>query len=227
MTSRSRWLVIGTTAAVATAVLLAVLPGWLRQVDFFKVRRVEVLGARYLGGPEIVAVMNLPEGASLFDGTGPYQRAIFRIRGVREVDVSRRWPGTLVVRLRESVPVALTPTGDGLALMDERGWVLPFDPTRAPADLPIAPANAGVARVLARVRDAGPELFAAIVSVTVADQGVVLDLGGRRLLVRPDLTADGVRALTAVMDDLSRHARRYRELDARFTDRVFVRGMTS
>jgi cell division protein FtsQ len=155
--SRKRWVLV---AAIAGGGLVAAsaAPGWLRQLEFFKVRRIEVLGARYLSGPEVAAVMKVPADASLFDGTAPYQKAVFQIRGVREVTVSRRWPGTLVVRLRESEPVALSPTPEGLALVDDRGWILPFDPTRVPADLPVAPADPAVAKALARIRNtpAGP-----------------------------------------------------------------------
>ncbi len=227
MNPRRRRLALVVAGALVAVLLAALLPGWLRQLEFFKVRRVEVLGARYLRGPDIVAVMQVPKDASLFDDTGPYQRAVFRIRGVREVSVSRRWPGTLVVRLRESEPVALSPAEGGLALMDERGWVLPFDPTRAVADLPVASADPGIARVLARLKTTAPGLFAEVVSASASGEDVVLDLGTARVLVRNDLSADAVRALVAVMDDLARRGRRYRELDARFTDRVFVRGKTT
>jgi cell division protein FtsQ len=222
--SRKRWVLV---AAIAGGGLVAAsaAPGWLRQLEFFKVRRIEVLGARYLSGPEVAAVMKVPADASLFDGTAPYQKAVFQIRGVREVTVSRRWPGTLVVRLRESEPVALSPTPEGLALVDDRGWILPFDPTRVPADLPVAPADPAVAKALARIRNTAPGLYATIGSAAKAGNDVVIEAGGKRLLVRRDVTADAIRALVAVMDDLERHQRSYRELDARFTDRVFVRGM--
>jgi cell division protein FtsQ len=222
--NRKRWMVVAAIAAGGLVVASAA-PGWLRQLEFFKVRRIEVLGARYLSGPEVAAVMKVPADASLFDGTAPYQKAVFQIRGVREVTVSRRWPGTLVVRLRESEPVALSPTSEGLALVDDRGWILPFDPTRVPADLPVAPADPAVAKALARIRNTAPGLYATIGSAAKAGDDVVIEAGGKRLLVRRDVTADAIRALVAVMDDLERHQRSYRELDARFTDRVFVRGM--
>ena len=224
--SRKRWAAAAVIVVVAL-VVVSVAPGWLRQLEFFKVRRIEVLGARYLSGPEVAAVMKVPADASLFDGTAPYQKAVFRITGVREVTVSRRWPGTLVVRLRESEPVALAPTPEGLALVDDRGWVLPFDPTRVPADLPIAPADPAVAKALGRIRNTAPGLYATIGSAAKAGEDVVIEAGGKRLLVRRDVTVSDIRALVAVMDDLERNSRSYRELDARFTDRVFVRGMKS
>jgi cell division protein FtsQ len=224
--SRKRWAAAAAVVVVAL-VAVSVAPRWLRQLEFFKVRRIEVLGARYLSGPEVAAVMKVSADASLFDGTEPYQKAVFRIIGVREVTVSRRWPGTLVVRLRESEPVALAPTPEGLALVDDRGWILPFDPTRVPADLPVAPADPAVAKALARIRNTAPGLYATIGSAAKVGEDVVIEAAGKRLLVRRDVTASDIRALVAVMDDLERNSRSYRELDARFTDRVFVRGMKS
>jgi hypothetical protein len=105
--------------------------------------------------------------------------------------------------------------------------VLPYDPTRVPADLPVVPADPVLARLMARVREAEPALFRVIVSASRQRQLVVFDAGDRRFLLRPDAGPAQLRALAAVIDDLARKGRRYRELDARFTDRVFVRGKPS
>jgi cell division protein FtsQ len=144
------WVVLGAVALLAVAVALA--PRALRRLDFFRVRRVEVAGARYLVGTEVVAALGLRPGASLFDDVEPVRRAALKVRGVRAASVSRRWPGTLVLKVKEAEPVALTQLEQGLALVDERGRVLPFDPTRAPADLPVAEADPVVARVVGRIR---------------------------------------------------------------------------
>jgi cell division protein FtsQ len=155
------------------------------------------------------------------------EQAAIAIRGVRRASVSRRWPGTLVLRVEEFEPVALTSRREGLALVDARGRVLPFDPTRAPADLPLAPADPVVTRLIGRLKDTEPGVFRVIVSASRDRQVVVLDAGDRRFLVRADANAAQLRALAAVMEDLARKGRKYRELDARFTDRVFVRGKPS
>lgn len=220
--------VLKAAAIVAgVAVLMFAMPRALSRSSFFRVRRVEVVGARYLTGPEIVAALQLDHMASLFDPLEPVERAAIAIRGVRRASVSRRWPGTLVLRVEEFEPVALTPRREGLALMDARGRVLPFDPTRAPADLPVAPADPLVTRLIARLKETEPAVFRVIVSASRDRQSVVLDAGDRRFLVRADANAAQLRALAAVMEDLARKGRKYRELDARFTDRVFVRGKPS
>ena len=208
-------------------VLMFAMPRALSRSSFFRVRRVEVVGARYLTGPEIVAALELSQSASLFDPLEPVERAAIAIRGVRRASVSRRWPGTLVLRVEEFEPVAFTPRREGLALVDARGRVLPFDPTRAPADLPVAPADPLVTRLIARLKESEPAVFRAIVSASRDRQSVVLEAGDRRFLLRTDASAAQLKALAAVVEDLARKGRRYRELDARFTDRVFVRGKPS
>jgi cell division protein FtsQ len=204
--------------------LVALAPRALRHASFFKVRRIDLVGARYVTGDQVSEALTLKAAASVFDDLRPLQKRVFAIPGVRRVTVERRWPGTLVVRIEEAEPVALTPRKTALALMDGGGRVLPFDPTRAPADLPVSVADAKAARLIARIKDTEPALFRRIVSVTMDRQDVVLVGQDWRVVVRADAGRSQLRALTTVMDDLARKGRRWRELDARFNDRVFVRG---
>jgi cell division protein FtsQ len=220
------WVALG--AVVLLGVTAALAPRGLRRLDFFRVRRVEVVGARYLIGTELVAALSLRPLASLFDDVEPVRRAALKVRGVRGASVSRRWPGTLVLKVKEAEPVALTQLDQGLALVDERGRVLPFDPTRAPADLPVAEADPVVARMMGRIREADPEFFGVIVSASRGeDREVILEAPDHRFLLRGDASTEQIRALAAVAQDLARKGRNYRELDARYADRVFVRGMKS
>jgi cell division protein FtsQ len=219
------WVILGGVAVIAAGVLVA--PGQLRRLEFFRVKRVEVIGARYVSGDQVAATLGLPATASLVDDTDPLARKLVRMRGVREARVSRRWPGTLVVRLTEADPVGLARTDAGLVLIDDRGRVLPFDPTRAPADLPLAPADPVVAGLMARLREWEPGLFSEVEAAERAGGDVALRTGDRRLLLRGDATPETLRALVAVMGDLGRKGKRYQELDARYTDRVYVRGMRS
>ena len=205
-------------------VLLALAPLVLRHASFFRVRRIDLGGARYLTGEQIAAALKLKPGASVFDELAPLQKRALAIPGVRRATVTRRWPGTIVVRIEEAEPVALTPRKTALALMDGGGRVLPFDPTKAPPDLPVSVADARAARLIARIKDAEPALFQRIVSVTLDSDDVILSGADWRVVVRSDAGRSQLRALATVMEDLARKGRRWRELDARFSDRVFVRG---
>jgi cell division protein FtsQ len=213
------------TLAVAVSLLLVGLaPLVLRRASFFRVRRIDLVGARYITGDQIAQALRLKPNASVFDELDPLQKRVFAIIGVRRATISRRWPGTIVVRIEEAEPVALTPRKSALALMDGGGRVLPFDPTRAPPDLPVSVADPGAARLIARLKDAEPALFRRVESVTLVQRDVALSGGDWRILVRSDAGRSQLRALATVVDDLARKGRRWRELDARFSDRVFVRG---
>lgn len=221
MTTRGRVLL---GAALAAAGVTVMAPRWLRRVEFFQVRQVDVTGLRYLEGREVVAAMALPAGASLFDDPAPFEARALAMPGVQRVAVRKRWPGTLVVAVTEWQPVALTPAEGGLAMLDRLGRVLPFDPSRVPADLPVAEADPEVARALFRIRENAPALFRRIGGARRAGQDVALQADGFRVLVRGDVSADDLLNLLAAMADMAERGVNYEELDARFATRVFVRG---
>lgn len=227
MTRRAR-VVAGVLGLALVAAGAALAPGWLRTLEFFQVRRVDVVGLRYLEGRQVALAMRLPAGASLFDEVTPLGRRVLAMPGVQQAEVSRRWPATLVVEVTEWVPVALAPVEDRLALLDRLGRPLPFDPSKVPADVPLAVADPVVAGGLDRIRQAAPPLFGRIIAAErYRASDVLLDLEGRRVLVRGDVSATDLRNLELVLADLERKRLDCEELDARFGNRVFVRGMRS
>jgi cell division septal protein FtsQ len=144
--------------------------------------------------------------------------------GVRSAIVRRRLPGTLEIVIEEAVPVALAPRGAALSLLDSGGSVLPFDPAAHAPDLPIAASvDRTIARVLATVREHDSVLFGRIETVRRMHNDVILELGGRQIRLAPEVTAEDIRAVTAVAEDLARQGRDYRELDGRFAGQVIVR----
>ena len=201
------------------------LPAVLRTLDFFRVRRVEVYGTRYLSGPELVRAMGVPGSASVFDATEPWRDGVAALEGIESVAISRRLPGTIRVTVREAEPVALVSHDGVLALVDARGTVLPFLPSRAAPDLPVVAAGAQVAGVVARIKAINPELFAELVTVARVRGHVVLEAGSRRLLVRTDASVEEIQNMAAVAQELARTGQGWRELDGRFAGIVVVRGM--
>ncbi len=193
-------------------------------LEFFRVRRVEIAGLQYLDPAKVIGALKLAPRASVFDDPAPLARRLLAMPGVTAADVGHRLPGTLAVTLVEVTPVALTSRGDGLALLDARGRVLPFDPLRSAPDLPVAAnGDAVVTRVLARVRDSDPDLFARIGAAWRVGPDVVLEVGGRRLWFGAQVSAEDIRAVTAVEQALVRAGRAYQELDGRFAGQVIVR----
>jgi cell division septal protein FtsQ len=199
-------------------------PRLLRRLEFFRIRRVEIAGLQYLAPAKVMATLGLNSQSSVFDDL---DRAVLRLRGlpgVESAELRRRLPGTLEIVLQEAVPVALAPRTGGMALLDSSGKVLPFDPAASAPDLPItATPDRVVARVLASVLLNDPVLFARIRAAWRIQDDVILDLDGRRLWLGPAVTAEDIRAVMAVAQDLARQGRNYRELDGRFAGQVIVR----
>lgn len=199
-------------------------PAGARRLPVFRVRRVEVRGATFLGAAPVVRALALRRDASIFDPAAPLVARVERLTGVRGARVGRRLPGTLVVTVDEVPPVALVASGTALAMMDARGRLLPYDPARAPADLPVVPAgDAAVGRLLARLRDASPEFFARVQGARRIGDDVALELERTRVLARPGTAAETFRQLQYVERDLGRRGRAYDELDVRFAGQVVVR----
>lgn len=216
------WKILAAVAVAAAAWFGA--PFLLRQLEFFRVRRIEISGARYLAPKTITDALGLRKSASVFDPEAPLERRLRALGGVQQVEVGRRLPGTLTVTLRETEPVALIQRKGALTPVDDRGRVLPYDPAQTVPDLPIATtADSGLTRVLAAVRDADPALFARIVSAARMQDDVVLELEGQRFWFTANATTEDIRAVTAVAQDLARQRRSYRELDGRFSGQVIVR----
>jgi cell division protein FtsQ len=199
-------------------------PPVLRKLSFFRIRRVEVVGSTSIPPEAVVGALKLPLHGNVFDDLRPYASRARALPGVRQAAVHRRLPGTIVVEIAEARAVALAPDQGRLAMIGRNGKFLPFDPTVSAPDLPvISGPDPVVARLLGRVQEMDPELFSRVVTASQVRGDVILDLGGRRLWLRPDVTMEVIRAVTAAERDLGRRGRAWAELDGRFAGQVVVR----
>src|SRR5690606_2884838 len=90
---------------------------------------------------------------------------------VEDVQITRRLPGTLRIRVREKAAVALVADDDALLLATAAGEILPVDPASVEVDLPIVHGSfadsAGAASVrraldmIGHLADLDPDLMAA------------------------------------------------------------------
>ena len=172
MISRERlrkpgWKILG--ALFLVAVIMAAAWGTravAREMAFFRIRSVEVRGARYLQASEIISRLKVDTLASLWDDLAPYRD---RIRGhpqVSDVSIGRKMPGTLVVTIKENLPVALIQTPSGLLPYDSLGKQLPIDPARTSLDLPIVATDDPVLlKLVGAIRATEPRVFARIEEV--------------------------------------------------------------
>ena len=218
---RGLWLAGSCLAALA---LWFALPFGLRHLEFFRVRRVEIVGLQYLDAAKVIGAAGIAPRASVFED---HERVAARLRalpGVADAKVGSRAPGTLTIELDEVQPVALAPKGDRLAMVNERAEVLPFDPLGMAPDLPVLIGGGRlVAGALARAKEFDPALFARIDAAWRVGPDVVFDVGGRWFWFGASLTAEDIRAVTAVEQALARKGRVYQELDGRFAGQVVVR----
>jgi cell division septal protein FtsQ len=199
----------------------------LRTLAFFQVRRVELVGARYLTAAEVARALAIPRNQSIFDGTDALLARIRALPGVVEAQLGRRLPGTVRVVIREAEPVALADRAGQLVLMDAAGRVLPFDPTRPAADLPLAEADPAVAGLLARVRESDPAFYQRIERAVRVRPDVAIEVAAGRILFRAGASSDEIRDVSLVADLLAKQGRRWRELDGRFLPHVIIRGASA
>ncbi|MFI5245285.1 MAG: cell division protein FtsQ/DivIB [Gemmatimonadales bacterium] len=224
-------------AGVAVAIVVA-SPWWgralLHRLDFFRVRRVEIDGARYVSPDEIVSRMRMDTTASLFDDVGPLEQRVRQHPSVRDVRIERKLPGTLIVRITENLPVAFVQAASGLVAVDAAGRQLPVDPARADVDLPLLAMRDTLSlRVLGEVREGAPALFARIGEVRRFPRGGSFYLLFRLtetptnlahdVLAAGDVTVDRLSDIVPVEQDLARRKLRATELDLRFRDQVIAR----
>ena len=217
--------------AILGVIVLALVtsPWWgraaLRRMAFFRVRNVEIVGARYLRGSDVIAQLAVDTTASVWDDVGPLEQRVRRHPQVMDVEIDRRLPGTLVVRVTENLPVALVQSRAGLQAVDAQGRSLPIDPSRSNVDLPIvAQRDTALLRLLADVRRASPVLFSRVSEVRRAGAGeIVIRLVSVPVRAAADVTAERLAETVPVEEDLARRGAAVAELDLRFRDQVIAR----
>lgn len=213
----------------AVAVLLALASPWwapplLRRMEFFRVRHVEVRGARFTPPRELVTRLKVDTTVSLWDD---HAAALARVRAhpqVAEARLSRRFPGTLVVTVREHEPVAFVPSANGLRAYDPAGRALPLDPSRTPVDLPVVPrADTVLFRFLGEIKAADPSFFRRISEARRTGAEVIVQLVDLVVRAPADMSMDRLPQVLSVEDDLAKRRLRATELDLRFKDQVIAR----
>ncbi len=203
----------------------------LGSLDYFRVRRVEVTGARYASPDEIVSRLRIDSAASVWDDVAPLEERVRLHPSVRDVRIVRRLPGTIVVEVTENPPVALVQAGSakgGLVAVDQSGRTLPIDPTATDVDLPVLRVRDTLAlRLLGEIREALPGFFARIGDVSRTARG---DLAIRltepvaRLVLAPaEVSLDRLAEIIPVEADLDRRKAPAVELDLRYKDQVIAR----
>lgn len=239
-------------AACLVVTLLAVLsPHVLRHFDAFRVRKVEVVGARYLEPEEALALSGITDSASVFDDFEPRADRLRDSRLIEDVRFERWLPHTVRIHITETRPVALVRAAQ-LKAVDAAGRLLPVELAGSVLDVPIligkaqfesedsvlASPAAELVSAVGRIRDLDPELLGDVSEFGVADGGgllLVMDWPGQPEILLPK--APDSRTLKYVREVLE-HIRtdavanaeegaasprdRLERIDARYRDELFV-----
>ncbi|HEX3867173.1 MAG TPA: FtsQ-type POTRA domain-containing protein [Gemmatimonadaceae bacterium] len=218
---------------VAGAAIAAILglgsPFWgpllMRRMAYFRVRRIEIIGARYVAPGDILARLHVDTTASVWDPTAPLVARLGTSPEIANAVVSRKLPGTLVVQITERIPVALVPGLGGFRVYDDRGALLPIDPARVSVDAPVlAQRDTSLLRLLGAMRAKMPALYARVSAARSAGaDDVILDLDAERVRAMRGVTLDRLGDIAPVEEDLARKHLRVSELDLRYRDQVIAR----
>lgn len=226
-TRAARWqLAVGAILLV----LLLAIPFWgprvLAHLAFFRVRKVEVLGAHYTAVDDILARLHVDTTRSVWDPLDPLAERVRSLPPLADAVVTRRLPGTLVVQVTERRPVGLAETPAGLRAMDERGVQLPLDPSRTPVDAPLVATrmSATVYHLLGAMQREAPRLYARVTSVRAAGSGeLIFQVADLSVRTMTTVTLARLADIEPVERDLARRQLRAAELDLRYRDQVIAR----
>lgn len=217
---------VGLLLVVVPLALTALLaPVWLKRLDYFRIRRIEIVGARYIAPGVLQAQLAVDSTLTVWEDLDPLEERVAQHPQVRSARLTRRLPGTLVLRIEENLPVALIPTRDGLHPVDARGTMMPIDPSRTPVDLPILARKDTLAlALLAGVRAVDAALYARISEIRWDDRGGMrVLLSGTTVRAAPDCSPARFAEIVPVEQDLARRGLRAVELDLRYRDQVVAR----
>src|SRR5262245_13033777 len=88
-------------------VVLLSSPFWgplvMRRMAFFRVRRVEILGAHYVAPGDILSRLHVDTTASIWGPTKPLVARVSTHPEIQSAVVRRKLPGTLVVEIVERI----------------------------------------------------------------------------------------------------------------------------
>ena len=213
-------------------------PDLARELETFRVRRVEVVGTHLLDPYAVVRAAGLHRRASVFDGANRWRVGVLTLPLVDSVRTRRSLPSMVAIEVVEVQPLALVSVDASLRPVDADGHLLPLDPAGRALDLPVlagvharagslqgAGAQAALA-VLGRLKAEAPELDDRVshVQVQAGALRILFRDGGPEALLPTRPTADQLTQLRLALADLTARGElaRAHRIDVRFRDQVVV-----
>lgn len=200
-------------------------PQTLARLDYFRVRKVEFDGVRFVNPSELVAKLALDSTASIWNDLDQFAVRVAKHPMVLSAEVTRTLPSTVVITIVERLPIALVADSGALSPVDASGRKLPIDPARKNLDVPIvATADTAILRFLDGLRADDPRLYERVIEMRrVNRREFRLELKGVTVRALDNLTADRLGDILLVEKSLADQNQRVVELDLRFQDQVIAR----
>lgn len=107
-------------------VLVMLIAGMLfMKSSYFAVGEVVVEGNHYITVEDVYHIADIPEKLNIFNlNTSDIRSRLLNDLRIAEVDVSRRFPGTIVIHITERKPVTYVTSSYGFLELDSQGIVL-------------------------------------------------------------------------------------------------------
>lgn len=233
-------ILVAAAAIVAVGLLAPDLPALLRDSGFLRVHEVRFEGMARIEAAELEPWADIPSDFALWMPVGGLESRIATHPLVRSVEVVRRFPASLEIRVEEREPVVFVADADGLRPVDAEGRTLPIDPVHRPVDLPLlapdpraTPSDERIARIareVDRLRSSEPDLHAAISDLSIPEGGGIearLSHPRVSLLFEPPLPRARLAEALLVLQDAGRRMpeREVIAIDLRFSGQVLVRSV--
>ena len=214
----------------------------LGKIDYFNVRRIEVVGARWIAPDSVLRMAAIDKERSVWEDYTEVERRLVKHPLVAEAQVRRSGLRSLRLVVREVEPLALVGVPE-LRVVRGDGTVLPIDPAGASLDLPLLTARAklspdsaklepGRARealsLFAELQALDPGLAAAISDFDLAEPeglmaNLILSQPAQRLALPGVIDELLVRRVRATLADLRNRDVPAGTVEARYADQIVVR----
>lgn len=111
---------------ILLAVLAVLIVGFLfMKSSFFAIGSVEVQGNKYISTDEIYRIAGIPEQTNIFRlNTNDVKSRLMKDLRVADVDIVRRFPGTVILTIKERQPIAYVASSYGFFELDQQGVIL-------------------------------------------------------------------------------------------------------
>lgn len=125
--TRKRRRILSTQKFIGLLLILILLIAGILFIksSYFKVGSVIVEGNKYVSVEDVYRIADIPEAINIFSlNTANIKMRLLHDLRIDEVDVSRKFPGTIVIQIKERKPMAYIASNYGFLELDRQGIVL-------------------------------------------------------------------------------------------------------